>query len=833
MNNHHQRGWGWILVLFAILLTGCTLSMEEWQVAEEDKGFDEPETVEYEYGTLTYQYKEGVRSITENVQQYIIRYENLPEEHIILYFMDNTPKDWVPQKGDLLTSMCTLTLPFGLNHRVTSVVKADGMYKVECEPATRDDIFEDLVFEFDADYHVPNVAAYDSLALDSLGIDPNDLIMEDFSMMEEHYGQGAMTRAGYHSRLRWRDTPAFRKLREAGLVSLGGTRAGDDDDDKPKTTEDDKDESQVFFLSNLGITVNFGQNVSLSLGGSITTHEVEHVWMHEDKKKDYRKQVTTTSNYTDYDVDVRLGVSKNFAKDPEKWNPKDLQEMMGILKVVKDNLSGLPKELKQHKKPLTFVNIRAPIPGTVFFLVLKLEGGVTLEGGAHGYFEATVHDPVTKSTYVYDKGNESSIPRKNASKDEKDKKGIVKAGYTELKDMSLVGDMKLEVWIRPAIGVELSATGLGCDLGFKASVGAKAKVDIASFTGSKTVVMPSTPDGLEFYLSGELAATAYWSPAGFNLFEAKYTFWNPYKKLGEIIFSPVVNKGNVNSSIKELGDDKRKFHVDYSFSETWLGVRPISKHVFLPRLRVYHGAFTGKCLELKTGDGLTEQELAKRTTYEFDFDDDDLLSKEATYICVPCIYDFNDDRTYEFRDAAKVFGDGGPIIKFLDFKQRYGTTASMYLSQKTDLFFDQEIVDQYYKVFRDRFGLKKGDEKYVRFFEFGAKYEVKNINLYKKWGLKVKICVHSSGRTLIEKDIDVVTYDEDTGSENSKTPGKKTAVISFVTNYDDDLDVYLTPYVYDINGERTDFPTTGPKFLDGHSFYKKFDWSGDWGSMDL
>lgn len=805
-----------IFIIFG--LGSCTLSMEEWAVPEEEKGFDEPETVDFEYGTMTYQYKEGVRSITENVQKYIIRYE-YEGDNTIVYFMDNTPKDWLPQTGNLVSAMCTPTLPFGLNHRVTDVKNIGGMYRVECEPATREEVYEDLVFQFDGDYEIPGVAVYDSLTLDSLGIDPNDLIIEDLSLLEEHYGEQAMTRAGIHSPIRWRETPALKKLREAGIVSAGATRADDD----PKQTEDEKKKEIDINLDNLNLKFSFGKGFYLSLGGDFNKTDTEHVWYYENKKDDYRKQVTTSSSTTTFNLYVRMAKERDPEKKPSPKNMtvRELEDLKNMMKSLKEKIKSLPDKEKRQKNPLSFVNIHVPIGTTGFFLVIKFEGGIDYEGGLTGHVKFTSHDPVIETTYIYDKGKETSIPDRNDP--DAEKKATKKKGYTTLDEIDIAGDFLGEVWIRAAVGVELGTKlGLGCDVGFKAALGAKLKYNFWQYEQSKTIQIPNAADGFEAYLSGELAATAYFSPLGKNLFEAKLVFWHPYYRLLNVPFSPLVDMNNVHNTVETI-DDKRSFHMDYRFKYIWDPIHPLMKfsHTLIPRLRVYHGNYNSIYKDFKVNE-LEDIELERFQKYEFNFTDDDLLGQAAKYICVPCIYDFNTNITYEFRDAAKTFGSTGASFTFKKFKQKYGLRANAYLSYITSELSSEEEAEETRAFFRETYDLKKGEEKNWMYYEFGVTYDIKNLSMYKEWGINVKLSEHEGKDVVYTKDVKAKNiYDGEDFVDITKKDGPKTIVLRFITKSTSDLYVSFKPYAITTKGSRIDFPSVGPEYLKNYGYNDK------------
>lgn len=133
-----------MLSLLLLLLTGCTLSMDEWVEKEEDKGYGEVETIENDYYTLNYEYKKNTRSLTEDIQKYIAQIE----ADSIFYFMDNIPSEWLPTAGGQVVANCCERFPMGYMGKVLSVEKANGLYKVVTTDATLQDCFEEFDFEF-------------------------------------------------------------------------------------------------------------------------------------------------------------------------------------------------------------------------------------------------------------------------------------------------------------------------------------------------------------------------------------------------------------------------------------------------------------------------------------------------------------------------------------------------------------------------------------------------------------------------------------------------------------------------------------------------------------
>ncbi|MBR1547470.1 MAG: hypothetical protein IJ637_01935 [Prevotella sp.] len=144
MKNYLKLG---IAALAAAMLVGCTLSMDEWVETEEQKGYDEVETVANDFYSMSYEYKETTRSLTEEIQKYVA----MVEDDSVLYFMENTPSEWIPKEGGQVVANCGEKFPMGLMGRVLSVENSNGFIKVVTTEASIEDCFEDFDFELDAD----------------------------------------------------------------------------------------------------------------------------------------------------------------------------------------------------------------------------------------------------------------------------------------------------------------------------------------------------------------------------------------------------------------------------------------------------------------------------------------------------------------------------------------------------------------------------------------------------------------------------------------------------------------------------------------------------------
>ena len=130
--------------------------MEDYTyVPEEERGVGEPYTYQDSVITCTYEFREGVKPLTQRGLQYLIAVQDST-----LYFSDNIPSELLPARGGYLCAGCSRTLPFGLCHRVTDVEHKDGMTVLTLAHATNDEVFKDLHVVMNLkDYQMPAIPA--------------------------------------------------------------------------------------------------------------------------------------------------------------------------------------------------------------------------------------------------------------------------------------------------------------------------------------------------------------------------------------------------------------------------------------------------------------------------------------------------------------------------------------------------------------------------------------------------------------------------------------------------------------------------------------------------
>lgn len=178
----YKSGSGLTLAaILVILFCGCTLTMDDMELPEEELGFDEPIIIQNEYGEATYQYNEGTYVLTPNRETYVATVE----DDTILYFMDNTPTEHLPVKNQYVAANCSHTFPMGLNCRVESVEHANGLYRVVLTQATRAEVYKEFNVVYDFDYEPEMyIQAMDSATADSLGLTDEDFVFTDWSLLD-------------------------------------------------------------------------------------------------------------------------------------------------------------------------------------------------------------------------------------------------------------------------------------------------------------------------------------------------------------------------------------------------------------------------------------------------------------------------------------------------------------------------------------------------------------------------------------------------------------------------------------------------------------------------
>jgi len=136
-----------ILPLLAtiFLLNGCTLSMEDFSIPEEERGMDELYTEETGFGEVTYQFSDSVVNLTENLQDaYLVRVEDS-----VIYISPDIPRNYRPYIGQKIYAGYGYNFPGAFSGRVIEVSDEGGIYKVTTTHIDKEKIFKHLSYKFD------------------------------------------------------------------------------------------------------------------------------------------------------------------------------------------------------------------------------------------------------------------------------------------------------------------------------------------------------------------------------------------------------------------------------------------------------------------------------------------------------------------------------------------------------------------------------------------------------------------------------------------------------------------------------------------------------------
>lgn len=740
-------------LLVLMLLAGCTLMLEEYAVPEEEKGFDEPVTVENDFGTFTYQYNEGVLPVTRTIQEYITRVE----DDSIIYFSSDIPHKWLPVRGSLLAAGCTRTLPNGLNHRVISVDKAGGEYRVVATIASRQDVYKELEINFDYDYQAPDLPVYDSLYLDSAGIDIEDLRTTDFGLIDDAYGNPE--KAPRYVRTRsdsYKDTVTIDHL-----FKFEFPRA------------------DVTLKHTLKQTIHYEENLTLN---KKTQYNIDH--------SETELMVVLSIPGTIAGESILNSTSTN---DPREY-PKWIRELEKI------------RTGKPVKKTPRIAKLRCPLPTPVpLVAIFEFSGNISLDGAIFGGFNAKITHAKVKEGYEYWGYQDKKYPIHEKIEDAK----------FNLEKLNFGGQLKASFGFRVGAGLEIPGLGLGSTigLGFTAGADLRYEPNFLNFDQGD-VIVDDEKNYIKLYVDFKGDVRIYISPLGFTVLDANTVLYD--KRIAEqsFYFTPRIDTKKTKGSFavvkvpdETLGErsvirynNTINFEKLYTFDTYW------NKKNTYPRLRVYIGnGYEGKYVDFKTKGGASssgEQIAAAGTDYAFTFTQDDIPNSEMVLTCVPCLYDDLEKTTTEFRQHSKSYGLQKPKITYYKYGQTRGALVD-------DLYAEAKAQgNEEYESFKEEFEYTYGPAwqttgKY--FYSFWFRFKFENAPFMNEWGYDVEILRdNNKEHKLLSKRVTVGT-----NLAGSMYSGTKKLLCEFVTNFKstnaggDCMLVRLRPYSINLLGEET------------------------------
>ena len=693
------------LLLSALLLSSCELSMEEYVVAEEDKGKEEPCTEVSEYGEITYQYQDDVTALNGEPQNYIAMMNDS-----VIWFMDNLPDKWVPKEGHYIAANCSKTIPLGICSKVRSVTRDAGMIRVEHEPTDEENVFKKLEMRLDFNYIVPGVSDF----------------VEDGT--EESRSTPSINRPGF-----WKNDSVFvdMSLYEPGARADGGH------EDKTKFQT-----NKSFDLPNKKV---------LYVDLTYESTEVVNVHQYEDLVKEYKEE--WNDSYTERNIKILIGYGNNPEEATKSLtsfpkNVGDIRGMMTSLKAVKD--------LMRISQSVKAINPVVSIPSFPFGVMFRVDVSVGYVLLGYGVAEMKFRSETRRNGYIINKGNSREIDNKLVS-------NPLKPPYSDVTNIQFGGSA--DFWLRGRIGVGVlvgnELGGVGGVVGIEGKVGFRASLETESLNDYSIIDRQNFNCGFYANFSGFGEGLVKVGPFTKSLGDFNF---NTTEKSKMINMKAEINDSKTKSNLTteeveyvledENGNplidpwtgtpmigtrDELSINSSLNFSklETFFIFPKIDRLNQRPALRIYEG-------EIASGSGKFKQEvidevLAADKTYKFSVNlrKAELSENVGVYEVVPCIYDKGSGMTTEYRNNSMIVTPGTPIISQPKCYQWFGRE----LSVEDWEYYLEEYGEEYFK------GKKRED---FTEYAFTTVVELKNATRIKEWGMEFRL-EDPNGKAILDK----------------------------------------------------------------------------------
>lgn len=765
MNKKDILGKMRLLPLFAIFIfAGCTLMMEgEEELAPEEKGFDEPVTEENEYATITYQYQDGVKPVTDNVLDYVVE----SDDPNFLYFLDNIPSKWVPKVGEYLAGGCNPKIPEGLCNKVVGVTHENGMYKIELAPATEDEVYKELEISVDFDYVVPDMDLVPDIDSTMTEEEKKAAVYDDWSLfgtdeeIKERYGVKNFRRNAIKRKdsdnITNEDVTETKKTFDFKIDSRPGKL------DKKES----KGWSKLIKDKLSSWTKKLGLQCEPYFGFSYVRSDVmhHHTYHNKSAKIDTLWSEITPTN----DMYLELGMEFNGKKLPYTNEAGHFADTKTLYKYYNDKIQNT-----FHKKGITSPvvgcerdakgAIRIMIPGCAAVRIVfepSIEPILSIGGCAGGHIKCTGE--------TWREGTAQN------GKIKKEIKKLISSGKIDVSEFFINGYVKAGVNARIGLGAEIArsiTTTIG--LGAEATIELGAETSTDGETGPFLVGIDSR-DYFSMPLYARAAIRCYldlqivFSAAGlFDLWSdrAELGAWNIFKH--EKSVNPDVQIGTAPGYLivpSVLSDEYKgniQYHYEYEIKNPGDG---IFSGNYIPKVKVYDK--DKKYLFDLNANGF-EDNIAKplqKKTYIFDKTLSVYkssipypISQYETYF-VPYLYRPGDD-SYLYASLATKVKQSSPGLLSHGIKQTYGGPMKKERAKV-------------YGLATDEFDFSNERGQYTDFYEyrFNVDFKVENGSLMKYLNTHVKL-IQYNGVT------ENVLYDKNIKKTSPKS-GKYTYDIAF------------------------------------------------------
>lgn len=693
-------------------MTSCTLSMEEFVLAEDQKGKEEPWTETNEYGEFTYQYNDDVTSLNGEPQDYIAMMNDS-----VIWFMDNMPEKWIPEVDHYIAANCSKTVPLGLCAKVLSVSREGGMIRVEHVPAEKNEVFKKLKMQLDFEYVVPRFSD-----------------LEDDSIAPESRSGSIPTtnRPGY-----WRNDSVFVDM------SLFEPRSRADEVKRDTTT------------------VPFGKAFDGPYGKKVYVQieyksiDVMIVHEYEDSEENYQEQ--WNDQYTERNIKLLVGYGNDLEQATKSlvgW-PKNMEEVKGMKEAWKKMKEGL-KEAKKIKQKGVIV----PIPSTPVCFQLRADVSFGFTIMAFGNGTVKYRSQPHRTGYIYANGTKTEI--------DKDVKIPGAEPLFGLYDLQLGGSA--DIWLQGRIGGGLflgnAAGGVGAVAGLEIKGGLKAQLetetafssvieDNQNFRAGYYGTIGGFAEGLASigpftYSLGDLTFLTTEIPAATNYLNLKAIVDDEKTEAKMIVTETEEVKFDDDGyplTDPETGDYIYETRQDLTINAK-LNFKQLEKFFLFPKstsqdqrpaLRIKETADAsgmGKIAQLVLDDEILE----KGKTYEFSFRPKDYGLREtcSEFRVIPCIYDNSTGTITEYQKNTIYVSSDIPRVNQPKCHQTFGRE-----------------IDPFDFTYEDKYGAGVFDGKNIEdFTEYGVEtvVELKRATRITEWGIKYFVYDTNGWKKIMEKD---------------------------------------------------------------------------------
>lgn len=607
------------LIATIFLLNGCTLTMEDFDLPEEERGMDEAYTEQTDFGEVTYQFADSVVNLTENLQdQYLVDVVN----DSTIKINGNIPRNYRPYVGMKIFAGYGYNFPRGLNGRVIEVTEEHGIYKVVTTKCGRDDIFSKLSYSFDYEGVAKHIDSLKYLSDKELELYGYQRLSDSTIVYWADYDSLQAAKGNEKAKAR------IQRRRMARMAAMTRAQDEEDDEDHYYRTGDEETEGIIdwAFDSRDIVDAVKGGKTFFTMNSWITWFEIyqkaqlpdnkwngwkpyiavrltgeHHYIAHSERDVDLDFEASWTDTWDVWNVGIDIGVSKDFTKDdqPDKdaigtsgtilkqlFNNPDKNKKGDIIRYVHDlNLQNAKKKMGKNfglgaGKDDTGFHATI-ILGPWVSLIIDLTGEPIFEvnGCISASFTFTTEKRRSGTTTIH--GVEEPVDHK------------LKDSSFKVNSIGGKADIKIGYTFRFGIGF-LVANSLGVSVGANLEFGVAAQLGMDIYNDENPQNTWFRPNGyLKFYVDFYCDVTFHLRPLGLSIWDKQLLTFpeEPIHLFYKSIAFPA------DADIEVIGtpyfeDGILKTHVKVNYTRLGSLQEAITENS-LPMVKLFAGGITG------------------------------------------------------------------------------------------------------------------------------------------------------------------------------------------------------------------------------------------------